>query len=108
MKTSRFDFIKKKALILIIVLLTCEKTWSFEMDLTLFYRPTCPFCVKVLKVIKEEHIDVTLKNISENQEYLSELISVGGKKQVPCLFINGKPMYESNDIIYWLKEHKDK
>ncbi|MBE6736814.1 MAG: NrdH-redoxin, partial [Ruminococcaceae bacterium] len=33
------------------------------------------------------------------------LIEVGGYEQVPCLFIDGKPMYESLDIIDWLKAH---
>ena len=33
------------------------------------------------------------------------LIEHGGKEQVPCLFIDGKPLYESLDIIAWLEEH---
>ena len=33
------------------------------------------------------------------------LIENGGKEQVPCLFIDGKPLYESLDIIDWLKAH---
>jgi glutaredoxin len=28
---------------------------------------------------------------------------VGGKHQVPCLFIDGDPMYESDDIVAWMK-----
>ncbi|MDU3117838.1 MAG: glutathione S-transferase N-terminal domain-containing protein, partial [Finegoldia magna] len=28
----------------------------------------------------------------------------GGQDQVPCLFIDGKPMYESMDIIKFLDE----
>ena len=33
------------------------------------------------------------------------LIEVGGMEQVPCLFIDGKPLYESLDIIAWLNAH---
>ncbi|MBS4843870.1 MAG: glutathione S-transferase domain-containing protein, partial [Collinsella sp.] len=33
------------------------------------------------------------------------LIAVGGKRQVPCLFIDGKPLYESSDIIAWVQEN---
>ena len=29
-------------------------------------------------------------------------MSAGGKVQVPCLFIDGKAMYESDDIIAYL------
>ena len=33
------------------------------------------------------------------------LVRVGGKAQVPCLFIDGTPMYESDDIIAHLRRH---
>ena len=29
----------------------------------------------------------------------------GGKRQVPCLFIDGKPLYESSDIIAWFEQN---
>ena len=38
-------------------------------------------------------------------EVLEELITLGGKAQVPCLMINGKALYESDDIIAYLQEH---
>ena len=31
-----------------------------------------------------------------------ELVRVGGKRQVPCLFVDGTPMYESGDIVAYL------
>ena len=33
------------------------------------------------------------------------LVELGGKAQVPCLVIDGEPMYESDDIIAWLAEN---
>ncbi|MDR2716000.1 MAG: glutathione S-transferase N-terminal domain-containing protein, partial [Coriobacteriaceae bacterium] len=30
------------------------------------------------------------------------LIKIGGKKQIPCLVIEGKALYESDDIIAYL------
>ena len=33
----------------------------------------------------------------------AELIERGGKRQVPCLFIDGKALYESSDINAWLE-----
>ena len=33
------------------------------------------------------------------------LLEVGGKQQVPCLFIDGEPLYESADIIRWIEAH---
>lgn len=72
-------------------------------DLLLYYKPTCPYCQKVLRYTEEAGIDLPLANIQEDEKALNTLIAVGGKKQVPCLFIDGEPMYESGDIIEWLQ-----
>ena len=76
------------------------------MTLELYKMDSCPFCQRVLRYIKESgRTDVTLKDTIQSKEAEQTLIEVGGKNQVPCLFIDGKPMYESMDIIAWLKEH---
>lgn len=66
---------------------------------TLFYKPTCPFCKKVLNYMDEHGIDLPLRDVSTDADARDELLSVGGKTQVPCLFIDGEPLYESGDII---------
>lgn len=71
-------------------------------ELELFIRPTCPFCVRVTDFMKNRGIEIPLRNISQDSDAAHTLISVGGKQQVPCLFIDGKPLYESSDIIAWL------
>ncbi len=76
-------------------------------ELVLFYMPTCPFCQKVVDFIEDNNIEgIEFKDTSENLGAKDELIDVGGKDQVPCLFIDGKPLYESDEIIAWLKENK--
>ena len=71
-------------------------------NLTLYYRPFCPFCRKVLDFMEQNKIEVPLKNVSEGTEVRDELFSIGGKSQVPCLLIDGKALYESDAIIDWL------
>lgn len=73
--------------------------------LVLFYKPTCPFCQKVLAYLDERNIDIEKRDILQDQQALEELINVGGKKQVPCLFIDDKPLYESNDIISYIAKN---
>ena len=76
------------------------------MKLELYMFDTCPFCRRVLNYIDESgRTDVELHNIRKNEADRQRLIEVGGMEQVPCLFIDGKPMYESLDIIDWLKAH---
>ena len=73
--------------------------------LELYYFPECPFCQKVLNVLKELNLDIPLKNIHQDKNYLLKLESDTGSRMVPCLYINDKPMKESDDIIKWLKKH---
>lgn len=75
--------------------------------LELFYFPECPYCQKVLRVIDDLGVAdaVAFKDIHADEAARQTLIAVGGKQQVPCLFVDGKPLYESSDIADWLREH---
>lgn len=70
-------------------------------DLRLYVLPGCPFCAKVDAFLDEnglevEHLDVTQGTNGE------DLVRIGGKRQCPCLLIDGRPLYESDDIIAYL------
>lgn len=73
------------------------------MKLDLYMKPTCPYCLRTMAVIDELGANVELHDITADPAALETLMEVGGKRQVPCLFIDGKPMYESGDIIEWLR-----
>ena len=76
------------------------------MTLELYKMQTCPFCRKVMDYIASTgRTDVVYRDINSDSEAEQTLITVGGKRQVPCLFIDGKAMYESMDIIAWLEKH---
>lgn len=68
----------------------------------LYGRPTCPYCGKVFRIMEKYGIecDVVDTNDPENLEKLEELT---GRRTVPCLFIDGEPMWESSDIIVYMK-----
>ena len=71
-------------------------------DLILYELPGCLFCAKVDRFLKENDLEVERRMITEgtNRE---DLIAIGGKKQCPCLIIDGKALYESDDIIDYLR-----
>ncbi len=78
---------------------------EYMANLVLFKDNFCPYCRKVLNFIKKKNIsDIELKNTFGNKENKEYLIKNGGKNQVPCLFIDGKAMYESKNIISYLEE----
>ena len=71
--------------------------------LILFMRKTCPYCQKVTGFIENNNIQIEKRDI-ENAGHKKELIEKGGKSQVPCLFIDDEPLYESDVIIDYLKQ----
>lgn len=74
---------------------------------TLYYKPTCPFCQRVFEVSDNLGIEFDLRDISEDEDARKELIEQGGKQQVPFLIDteNDVSMYESGDIIDYIREH---
>lgn len=55
--------------------------------------------------MKAKAMEVDSVDISEDDQARQELVKIGGKQQVPCLIIDGKALYESDDIIAWLDEN---
>lgn len=76
--------------------------------LTLYYKETCAFSQRVLQTAENLGIEFQLKNVAESSEYLAELEARGGKTQTPYLVDekNGVEMYESSDIIDYIREHR--
>ena len=72
--------------------------------LDLYIMETCPYCRKVMNFMDENHIKYNKLDISDNKN-LQDLISMGGKEQIPFLYDeeNSVKMYESDDIIDYLK-----
>lgn len=74
-------------------------------QLTLYYSEGCPYCARVRSFMAEKKISLPLKDIYADPANRDELSRIGGKSQVPCLVIDGKALYESLDIIEWLKKN---
>ena len=74
-------------------------------DNKLYVGTVCRICKKVEDFMKENNIDIPLVNINEDREAMMELMEKGGKRQVPCLYHDSEYLYESDDIIEFLKEN---
>lgn len=75
---------------------------AYLSDCVLYYKKTCPYCHKVLDYMNSAGITMDLRDIHQpgNED---DLVRIGGMKQVPCLVHNGRALYESDDIIEWLR-----
>ena len=74
--------------------------------LILYYKPTCPFCQRVLAAAEALGVTFELRDVSADQTQLEALIAHGGKRQVPYLIDEARDvaMYESDKIIAYLSE----
>lgn len=73
-------------------------------ELKLYYRDGCPYCKKVVKFLeKNPNLKVEMMNVADEKNF-KDLVEIGGMDQVPMMTIDGKPMYESGDIVKFLKE----
>ena len=74
-----------------------------SLELILFHSETCFFCHRVMQCAQKLEVPLILKDTRRDRQAKKLLVEVGGKRQVPCLFINGRPLYESADIIQFFK-----
>ena len=75
---------------------------AYIPNMTLYYKPTCPYCLKVLAYMEEQDSAMDMRNTLE-PGVADELVQINGKTQVPCLVVDGTPMLESDDIIAYLQ-----
>ncbi|MFZ4772490.1 MAG: glutathione S-transferase N-terminal domain-containing protein [Chlamydiia bacterium] len=69
----------------------------------LYTKQSCMWCKKVFMKVKNLENRVEIRDVVEENNR-KELILIGGKGQIPCLIVNGVPIYESNAIIEYLND----
>ena len=77
--------------------------------LALYHYASCAFSLRVRNAIAALSIDIELRDILRDRNYMEELVSGGGRSTVPCLRITADDgasewMYESTDIVKYLVE----
>ncbi|MCG6967082.1 MAG: glutaredoxin [Chromatiaceae bacterium] len=74
----------------------------------LYQFHACPFCVKTRRAMRRLGVAIETRDARRDPRWRSQLLSQGGRLQVPCLYIPGDAtaaqwQYESNDIIAYLE-----
>lgn len=67
---------------------------------TMYYKTTCPYCMRAEKLLKERGVtDLEKINIEINRVARAEMIErAGGRTTVPQIFINGVHVGGCDDI----------
>ena len=73
------------------------------LDLVLYKSDYCFFCHRVLGTLAGLGLEISVRDVNSDPDARATLVREGGKSQVPCLFINGSPLYESADISEFLQ-----
>lgn len=99
------------------------KTEKLQETYQLYYRSTCPYCIKTRLVLWRMGVHLPLRNIGINKKNYQSLVKGGGGEQVPCLRIekhdgksddgiDGKAsvewLYESGEIINYFKKRQSR
>ena len=71
----------------------------------LYVLETCPFCRKVMDFADQNNIKYRKFDVSDIENN-NKLIQLGGRDQVPFMVDGEKIMYESDDIIKYLKKEE--
>jgi glutaredoxin len=76
----------------------------------LYEFQNCPFCIKTRRAIHRLGLKIEMRDCKKNPTFESELVTLGGELQVPCLRIPAhgdqaeRWMYESSEIIVFLEK----
>ena len=76
-------------------------------SMALYHFRMCPFCVKTRRQIRRLALNIENRDARNDPQWNQELISDGGKYQVPCLKVTATDgsvqwMYESTEINQYL------
>ncbi len=60
------------------------------MAVTVYTTPSCSFCTKVKKYLKENRVTFREYNIAKDKKHADEMVKKSGQMGVPVLDIHGK------------------
>ena len=78
--------------------------------LVLYECRSCPYCRRVRRAVNRLSLNIAGRDVRRDPVAREELVTGGGKYQVPALRIQGdggghRWLYESRDIIKYLQRH---
>jgi glutaredoxin 3 len=76
-----------------------------DRTLLLYKYDSCPFCMRVNRVVEQLGLDVPTADILTDRNNREALVALTGRQTVPCMLIDGVPMHESADIVAWLRKY---
>lgn len=76
-------------------------------SLALYETRTCGYCLRVRRAIDRLGLTVEGRDLNVDSAHRRALHAATGRTTVPCLFIDGTPLFESADIVAWLEAYAE-
>ena len=77
-----------------------------DRTLELFGYEGCSYSGRVRRALQRmPGVDVSVLDIYRDRGAAARLERVTGRTTVPCLFVDGYPLFESADIVEWLERY---
>lgn len=76
-------------------------------SLVLYASSTCGYCHRVFAHLERLGLEVAVRDVRADLDAHAALREKTGRGQVPCLFIDGDPLFESADIMDWLSRYRE-
>lgn len=73
---------------------------------TLYIKPTCPFCKRAVQVLKREGVTPTVIDITNNNALRSQMIAKTQRTTVPQIFIGDNHVGGCDDLVAAQKSGK--
>lgn len=69
---------------------------------TIYYKPTCPYCQRALELLEsKKDLELTKIDISGDEAKCEEMIAqAGGRTTVPQIFLNGEHIGGCDDLFF--------
>lgn len=74
-------------------------------ELVLYKFDACPYCQIAMAAAEDLGVPLTLRDTRRDPSARADHVARTGRTQVPCLTIDGEPLFESADIVAWLQAY---
>lgn len=68
------------------------------MSFEIYLRPTCPYCVRAMALLKQKNEPIQVIDINQEPERRAEMIQRSGRQTVPQIFYRGQHLGGCDDL----------
>ena len=60
------------------------------MKIIAYLKTGCPWCIELKKFFEDNNIDFIEKNVTDNTDFMDEMIELSGQLKAPTVVIDGE------------------